>query len=345
MSDSIENEPNTNILKEKSSIDHGQIEGPDETLQPSILIRIRTDTIYRSKLYQTLALSWLSTCLGWNAGQLGPALPDLQVITNTTLDEASYYLTALSLGFLIGALVAGWIFRKGHQMITMSTLTALFAILTAVIPWCKYYVLMIILFLIRGSARGVIDTGCNIMILEIWGKNNGPYMQAVHFVYAVGGIISPLATAPFLSIRVHAVNHTSKHTNISNFHKLSENFSASFKYGIIDSQETHNSSVHFAFAITAAFALSCSFIFLYFLCRSTKQTNNNANHSPTRVTKDLPRSIRLLSLSLMCATFWFYLFLEKAMVFFLPTFTLGHMQWTQLQGSYAATTYWTAFAI
>ncbi|XP_052065905.1 uncharacterized protein LOC127705616 [Mytilus californianus] len=68
---------------------------------------------------------------GWNAGQLGPVLPDLQVITNTTLDEASYYLTSLSLGFLLGALVAGWIFRKGHQMITMSTLTAVFAILTA----------------------------------------------------------------------------------------------------------------------------------------------------------------------------------------------------------------------
>ncbi|XP_076113650.1 sodium-dependent glucose transporter 1B-like [Mytilus galloprovincialis] len=348
MSDSVANEPNTNhanILKEKSLFDHGQMEGPDGTHLPSILIRLRTDTIYRNKLYQTLALSWLSTCLGWNAGQLGPALPDLQVITNTTLDEASYYLTALSLGFLIGALAAGWIFRKGHQMITMSTLTGVFAILTAVIPWCKYYVLMIILFLIRGGARGVIDTGCNIMILEIWGKHNGPYMQAVHFMYAVGGIVSPLATAPFLSIRVHDVNHTSKYTNISNYHNLSENSSASFKSGKIDSQETHNSSVHFAFAITAAFALSCSFIFLYFLCRSTKQTNNNTDHSPNRVTKNLPRSIRLMSLSLMCATFWFYLFFEKAMVFFLPTFTLVHMEWTQLQGSYAATTYWAAFAI
>ncbi|CAC5397265.1 NAGLT1 [Mytilus coruscus] len=157
MSDSVENDSNTIILKDIISINNGQTEGLDKTNQPSIFIRFRTDTIYRSKLYQTLALSWLSTCLGWNAGQLGPVLPDLQVITNITLDEASYYLTALSLGFLLGALIVGWIFRKGHQTITMSTLTALFAILTAVIPWCKYYVLMMILFLIRGSARGVID--------------------------------------------------------------------------------------------------------------------------------------------------------------------------------------------
>ncbi|XP_052065907.1 uncharacterized protein LOC127705618 [Mytilus californianus] len=91
----------------------------------------------------------------------------------------------------------------------MSTLTAVFAILTAVIPWCKYYVLMIILFLVRGSARGAAK----------------------------------------------------------------------------------------------------------------------------------------LSLSLMCATFCFYLFLEEAMVFFLTTFTLEHMHWTQSQGSYAATSYWAAFAI
>ncbi|CAC5397243.1 NAGLT1 [Mytilus coruscus] len=345
MSDNVENVSDTMILKEISSISNGQKQGLDETNQPSVFIRLRTDTIFRSNLYQTLVLSWLSTCLGWNAGQLGPVLPDLQVIINTTLDEASYYLTALSLGFLLGALVAGLIFRKGHQMITMSTLTAIFAILTAVIPLCKYYVLMIILFLIRGSTRGVIDAGCNIMILEIWGKHNGPYMQAIHFMYTVGGIISPLATAPFLSIREHEDNHTSKYENISNVHKLSENFSATFKPGIIESLETQDSSVHFAFAITAAFALSCSFLFVYFLCRSTKQTNKKDDHSPPRVTKDLPRSIRLMSLSLMCATFWFYLFLEKAMVFFLPTFTLGHMQWTQTQGSYAATSYWAAFAI
>ncbi|CAC5397253.1 NAGLT1 [Mytilus coruscus] len=345
MCNNDENCPDTIISKEISSISNGQKEELDATNQPSAFIRFHTDTVFRNNLYHTLALSWLSTCLGWNAGQLGPVLPDLQVITNTTLDEASYYLTALSLGFLLGALVAGWIFRKGNQMITMSTLTAVFAILTAVIPWCKYYVLMIILFLIRGSARGVIDAGCNIMVLEIWGKHNGPYMQALHFMYAVGGIISPLATAPFLSIRVHDNNHTSKYINISNFHKLSENSSETFRFGIIESQETHDSSVHFAFAITAAFALSCSFLFVYFLCRSTKQTNEKDDNSPPCVTKDLSRSIRLMSLSLMCATFWFYLFLEKAMVFFLPTFTLGHMQWAQSQGSYAATTYWAAFAI
>ncbi|CAG2192941.1 NAGLT1 [Mytilus edulis] len=336
MSDDVENEPNTTILKELSST-----EELDETNQPSIFIRLCTDAIYRGKLYQTISLLWLNACLGWNAGQLGPVLPDLQVLTSTTLDEASYYLTALSLGYLLGALFAGWIFRKRHQMITMSTLTAVFATLTAVIPWCKNYVLMITVFLIRGSARGVIDAGCKIMVFEIWGIHNGPYMQAIHFMYAVGGIISPLATAPFLSIRMHFDNQTSTYTNISNAHKFSENLSST----IIETQETHDSSVHFAFAITAGFALSCSLVFVCSLCRSTKQTSGNDNHIPPRVTKDLPRSIRFISLSLICATFCFYLFLEEAMVFFLPTFTLEHLHWSQSKGSYAATSYWTAFAI
>ncbi|CAC5397266.1 NAGLT1 [Mytilus coruscus] len=183
------------------------------------------------------------------------------------------------------------------------------------------------------------------MVLQIWGIHNGPYMQALHFMYAVGGIISPLATAPFLSIRLHFDNQTSTYTNISKIHKLSENLISTLKSKIIATQETHDSSVHFAFAITAVFALSCSFLFVCSLCRSTKQTNRKDNHTPPRVPTDLPKSIRLISLSLMCATFWFYLFLEEAMVFFLPTFTLEHMQWTQSQGSYAATSYWTAFAI
>jgi hypothetical protein len=41
--------------------------------------------------------------------------------------------------------------------------------------------------------------GCNILIMETWGVENGPYMQTLHFVFAIGGIVSPLATAPFLS--------------------------------------------------------------------------------------------------------------------------------------------------
>lgn len=185
------------------------------------------------------------------------------------------------------------------------------------------------------------------MVFEIWGIHNGPYMQAVHFMYAVGGIISPLATAPFLSTRINFDNQTFTYANVSNVHKLSGNLSSTFKSNIIETQEaqTHDSSVHFAFAITAVFSLSCCFVFVYSVCRPTKQTSGKDIHIPPRVTKDLPRSIRCISLSLICATFCFYLFLEEAMVFFLPTFTLEHLHWSQSKGSYAATSYWSAFAI
>lgn len=58
MSDNDENKPNTIILKELNSTDE-----VEETNQSSIFIRLRTDAIYRGKLYQTFSLLWLNACL------------------------------------------------------------------------------------------------------------------------------------------------------------------------------------------------------------------------------------------------------------------------------------------
>ena len=96
---------------------------------------------------------------GWNVSQLGPALPDLQIITGSRLDEASYYFTALSVGFLCGASVSGWIFKKMNSMFVMAVINFIFAVITAVIPWSKFYAFMISLFLARGITQGIVDAG------------------------------------------------------------------------------------------------------------------------------------------------------------------------------------------
>jgi len=88
------------------------------------------------------------------------------IITTTKLNEASYFLTTDSLGFLLGASVAGWIFKKINSMLVMSVLNTGFAIVTISIPWCRYYGLMIVLFLLRGTSRGIVDAGMYILFLD-----------------------------------------------------------------------------------------------------------------------------------------------------------------------------------
>ena len=51
--------------------------------------------------------------------------------------------------------------------------------------------------IIVGVANGFLDTGASTLCLQLWGKDSGPYMQALHFSYAVGGSIAPLLVQAF----------------------------------------------------------------------------------------------------------------------------------------------------
>ena len=47
-------------------------------------------------------------------------------------------------------------------------------------------------------------SGGNVICLRIWGKDSGPYMQALHFAFGVGAFMAPLVAAPFLSTEVNS---------------------------------------------------------------------------------------------------------------------------------------------
>ena len=50
----------------------------------------------------------------------------------------------------------------------------------------------------------VIFSGGNVICLRIWGKESGPYMQALHFAFGVGAFMAPLVAAPFLSTEINS---------------------------------------------------------------------------------------------------------------------------------------------
>ena len=41
--------------------------------------------------------------------------------------------------------------------------------------------------------------GGNANMMSLWGGKGGSYMQALHFCFGIGGILSPVATEPFLA--------------------------------------------------------------------------------------------------------------------------------------------------
>ena len=66
-------------------------------------------------------------------------------------------------------------------------------------PHCTSLFQLFTLGAINGFSIGSFDTAINVWILEIWGQDSGPYMQALHFTYGLGSFVAPLVCEPFLS--------------------------------------------------------------------------------------------------------------------------------------------------
>ena len=66
------------------------------------------------------------------------------------------------------------------------------------IPFNRTYPELITTFFVNGIFSGFTGTAANIHMIELWGKENGPFLQALHFSYGVGALISPLIVRPYL---------------------------------------------------------------------------------------------------------------------------------------------------
>ncbi|XP_033761399.1 LOW QUALITY PROTEIN: uncharacterized protein LOC117343177 [Pecten maximus] len=159
---------------------------------------MRNDLTYRSKFLQTLSIFWAFSVLGWTIGQFGPSFLDLQVITGSSLREGSAFMTAHSVGYLLGSLTSGLVFDSLDKVLLVFYPVLGNAVTIAVIPWCSPYGLMVFSHWVKGLFSGGLDAVCNAETVYIWGDEGRSFMQALHFSFAMGGILAPMATAPFL---------------------------------------------------------------------------------------------------------------------------------------------------
>ena len=80
----------------------------------------------------------------------------------------------------------------------------LFMVITAMaigigaMPWCRHLWMLIVSSSLIGIGGGVLDTGASVLCLELWGRDSGPYMQAMHFTFALGGSVAPLLVQAFI---------------------------------------------------------------------------------------------------------------------------------------------------
>jgi len=136
---------------------------------------------------------------GMGVSALGPALPSLAGQTGSTLSRVSVIITAAASGFLLGALAGGRLFARvpGHRV--LGAVLILTAGAAALIPAAGSLWLLTLLFLLLGTAQGLVEVGGNSLILWVHSRRPGPYVNALHFFFGVGALLAPAGVALALS--------------------------------------------------------------------------------------------------------------------------------------------------
>ncbi|XP_077996296.1 sodium-dependent glucose transporter 1C-like [Glandiceps talaboti] len=137
--------------------------------------------------------------VGFVVAVFGPCLLDFQLLLGTSLQKATFIFTARSTGYFIGCLVWGACLDKfDNQFILGSCLLG--ASITGVsIAWCKEFALLICMIAAWGFCVGGLETGGNVVCVNVWGRDSGPWLQGLHFCFAVGATVAPLIAGPFLT--------------------------------------------------------------------------------------------------------------------------------------------------
>jgi len=198
-------------------------------------------------------------------------------------------------------------------------------------------------------------------VLHIFSPGLKTYMQILHFMFAFGGIISPLISAPFLS-KPDIFNETSIISNGLNSANESMNYGL-MSPNLTDSQPTleslsghvqnitleltEDSEVYKAYLITAVLTLTSAIPFLVLLCRSDESTcPTSQNHqSEDEQVEKISNRLKIPVLVILCVVIAMYTATDDTFVGFLTTFTVKHFNWSKTKGAFATSVFWTSFAV
>jgi MFS transporter, FHS family, Na+ dependent glucose transporter 1 len=160
-----------------------------------------TSTIKSANIHPwiaTIAYYLSFIVLGASTAATGPSLPALAEHTSSGLDRISLIFVFGSLGYLIGSYFGGRAYDRvpGHRLMAIALLAI--ALASVLIPLAPVLWMLLVAMFLSGLAGGIVDVGCNTLLLWTHGKSAGPFMNGLHFFFGVGSFIAPLLLARVL---------------------------------------------------------------------------------------------------------------------------------------------------
>jgi MFS transporter, FHS family, Na+ dependent glucose transporter 1 len=157
-----------------------------------------TSSTKSTKLIATIAYYLSFIIMGATTAASGPSLPTLATHTSSGLDRISLIFVFGPLGYLIGSYFGGRAFDRipGHKL--MSGIMLTLGIASALIPIANTLPALLLFMFLSGLGTGMLDVGCNILLLWTHGEKAGPFLNGLHFFFGVGSFGAPLLLAKIL---------------------------------------------------------------------------------------------------------------------------------------------------
>ena len=157
-----------------------------------------TSSIKLTKYIATTAYYLSFIIMGATTAASGPSLPSLAKNTSSGLDRISLIFVLGSLGYLIGSYFGGRAYDRipGHKLIAGVLLVI--GTVSALIPVANTLAALLLFMFLSGLATGVLDVGCNILLLWTHGEKAGPFLNGLHFFFGVGSFTAPILLAKVL---------------------------------------------------------------------------------------------------------------------------------------------------
>lgn len=157
-------------------------------------------TTRRQEILSFITYAVCFVSLGLAMASLGPMLPSLAAHSGVSLAQVSFVFTANSLGYLVGSAGGGRLYDrfKGHRLMTLALV--IMVVSGVLVPLVRSFILMLVALFVLGLGMGLVDVGGNVNLLWVFQSRVGPYMNALHFSFGVGALISPILVTKTLAI-------------------------------------------------------------------------------------------------------------------------------------------------
>jgi len=190
-----------------------------------------------------------------------------------------------------------------------------------------------------------VVVGC-AEVLHIWGKEGDVAMQFIQFAYALGGVLGPLATEPFLTPNPEDDLDLSPTTS-SDFNDSSlvtVNTTNNFTNGTLPLSSL-TTIVHYAYMISGitVFLVCIPLTVQVFTDRSQKRRQSVSDQKVSKK-QPLPLGLFLLVQSTLCFFNFLYCSTEDTFAAYLTAYVVKGLHWTKTDGAQITSLFWTAFA-